>query len=61
MRLDFWSIYEARPENVERLARAIRVPLPPRPDGPALLRWRREAARKLARAMRAEREASVPS
>lgn len=55
MRLDFQAIYEARPENVERLARALRVPLPPRPEEPALLRWRRDAANTLARAIEAER------
>ena len=55
MTLDFLALFDARPENLERLARAMRVPLPPRPDGPALLRWRREAAKKLAAAIEAER------
>lgn len=54
--LDFLSLVEARPENLERLAAAMGVSLPPRPDGPALLRWRRQAARTLADAIRAERD-----
>lgn len=55
MKIDIDLLCNARPENVERLARALRIPLPVRPEGPALLRWRRHAAKAVARAIEAER------
>lgn len=56
MNLDVDTLILARPEALERLARALRVTLRRRPaDGPALLRWRRQAARVLADRLAAER------